>query len=87
MRAIEGLRRKPVTEGKELFADPRRRPEPRKFLQPRSSGSACLNSSIVFGISLAVLCARDKKPIPIEIDRLIYEIEKRGKNAALDFVG
>ncbi|KAI9782342.1 MAG: rho GTPase-activating protein [Geoglossum umbratile] len=60
LRAIEGLRRKPATEGKELFADPRRRPEP------------------LFGIPLSVLCARDKKPIPIEIDRLIYEIEKRG---------
>ncbi|KAH0544900.1 hypothetical protein FGG08_000980 [Glutinoglossum americanum] len=60
LRVIEGLRRKPATEGKELFVDPRRRPEP------------------LFGIPLAVLCARDRKPIPIEIDRLIYEIEKRG---------
>ncbi|KAI9864030.1 MAG: rho GTPase-activating protein [Trichoglossum hirsutum] len=60
LRVIEGLRRKPATEGKELFVDPRRRPEP------------------LFGIPLAVLCARDRKTIPIEIDRLIYEIEKRG---------
>jgi GTPase-activating protein BEM2 len=40
LRAIEGLRRKPATEGKELFVDPRRRPEPRKFF-PKPPPAGC----------------------------------------------